>query len=181
MTTSNNSADNCGSSRCSLVRGGMRFVFLDIDGVLLPYLQVDQHGRACQSLLPKTDGCPAFNPNCVAELNMICDTGRASIVVSSSWRWYFQDIELMRAMLREQGVSALITGMTPFATDGWPSSERGDEIAAFMEPLEVEAFVIIDDADMGFTGLKHHWVRTKGCEGITRRDAVKALKILGAV
>ncbi len=162
----------------AMVPGGMRFLFLDIDGVLLPYMEMKKHGRACQALLPDTDGCPAFNPNCVAELNLICDTGRASIIVSSSWRWYFKDIELMRAMLREQSLSAPISGMTPFATDDWPRTERGDEIAAFMEPLEVEAFVIIDDCDMGFTGLEKHWVRTHGNQGITRSDAIKALEIL---
>ena len=86
----------------------------------------------------------------------------------------------MRSMLREQGVSAPITGMTPFATDDWPSSERGDEIAAFMEPLDVESFVIIDDADMGFSGLESHWVQPHGGKGLMRCDAVKALHILGA-
>lgn len=156
----------------------MRLLFLDIDGVLLPYNDKD-YGRVCADLLPSTGGCPGFDPCCVAELNLICDTGRASIVVSSSWRWHIPDLELMRTVLREQGVNAPIIGMTPFATDAWERSERGDEIRAFMKPLEVERFVILDDADMGFTGLREHWVKTHGARGIVRRDVKKALDILG--
>lgn len=165
-------------SPCSLVRGGMRFLFLDIDGVLLPYCRDESYGRVCKHIWP--EGVDGFKPDCVSELNMICDTGKASIIVSSSWRWYIKDIELMRTMLREQGVTAPITGMTPFATDEWDSHDRGDEIQAFMEPLEVEAFVIVDDADMGFRGLERYWVKTNGTSGIRRRDSVKALRILGA-
>lgn len=131
----------------NFVSGGMRSVFLDIDGVLLPYFQIGKHGATSHR------GCPAFNPNCVAELNTICYDGNASIVISSSWRRYYDDIEVLCSMFKDQGVTGQISGMTPFATEIWPRCDRGDEITKFMKPLDIESFVIIDDCDMGFEGL----------------------------
>lgn len=158
----------------NFVGGGMRFVFLDIDGVLLPYFQIGKHGTTSHH------GCPSFDPNCVAELNTICHSGNASIIVSSSWRWYYKDIEVMRSMLKDQGVSGPISGMTPFATEDWLRNDRGGEIIEFMKPLDVESFVIIDDCDMGFEGLDPYWVRTDPYKGIQRHDTLKALDILNS-
>lgn len=82
----------------------------------------------------------------------------------------------MRAMLKAQGVSGDMIGMC----DSWGNTHqsRGEEIESFMEPLEVESFVILDDTDFGWDRIRDHWVQTHPHKGITREDAEKALAIL---
>jgi hypothetical protein len=94
----------------------MRFVFLDIDGVLAPFTKLSDFKYTCHDILPP-NGCLMFDPVCVAELNHICMAAKASVVVSSSWRHYIRDLELMRTMLRRQGVNAPVSGMTPEALE----------------------------------------------------------------
>ena len=156
----------------------MRFVFLDIDGVLAPFTKLSDFKYTCHDILPP-NGCLMLDPVCVAELNHICMAAKASIVVSSSWRHYIRDLELMRTMLRRQGVNAPVSGMTPEALDSWPDHSRGAEVKAFLEPLEVESFVILDDADMGWIGFEDRWVKTDCRIGLQYWDAKEAIEILG--
>lgn len=156
----------------------MRFVFLDIDGVLAPFRQTFQYKYILQDLIPP-NGCLMFDSGCVAELNELCLAARASIVVSSSWRHYIPNLETMRTMLREQGVASPVSGMTPEATDNWEDCSRGAEVKHFLEGLDVEAFAILDDADMGWRGLEDKWVKTNSSAGLTREDARKAMQIMG--
>lgn len=158
-------------------RRDMRFVFLDIDGVLAPFTRVSDFKYTCHDILPP-NGCLMFDPACVAELNHICTATKSSIIVSSSWRHYIKDLEVMRAMLRSQGVNAPISGMTPEALDSWPDHSRGAEVKAFLEPLEVESFVILDDADMGWSGLEDRWIQTDcriGLQSWNAKDAIDRL------
>lgn len=159
----------------------MRLVFLDIDGVLAPFSsfgasQLDRY--VCHDIIPK--GVLQFEPSCVAELNAICEGGKASVVVSSSWRGHIRDLELMRKMLNAQGVMAPVIGMTPIWDRDIPGLDqsRGGEIRYFMEPLDVESFVILDDCDMGFVGLEDRWVKTNSSYGLLRNHTVDAINLL---
>ncbi len=156
----------------------MRFVFLDIDGVLAPFYHTTQYRYVCHELLPPR-GCLMFDPSCVAELNHLCMATKASIVVSSSWRHYIPELETMRKMLREQGVNAPISGMTPEADVSWPDPSRGAEVKAFLKPLDVDSYVILDDCDMGWGGLEDKWVKTDCRKGLQSRDVKRAIEIIG--
>lgn len=158
----------------------MRIVFLDFDGVVAPFRPhgVCEPNIVCRDIIET--GVVEFDAGCVAELNLICDTGKASIVVSSSWRYYLKSLDICRRVLRDQGCRAPVIGMTPMFPpdeDGFDYS-RGAEIRRFLEPLDVQSFVILDDCDMGFAGLESRWVKTKPYVGLTRASAVAALGIL---
>jgi hypothetical protein len=148
----------------------MKILFLDIDGVLAPFS--NSYKFVCQNILP--DGCLMFEPSCVAELNYICEATKASIVITSSWRFHIKDLELMRAIFREQGVNAPIIGMTPQLT-----TTRGDEIKSFLELTDGSPYVIVDDADMGFVGLEDRWVQPDCKIGLTAKDSRKIIQLLG--
>ena len=156
----------------------MRLIFLDIDGVLVPYPLAHDAERVCQDILPDTDGCPAFAPQCVSELNWICESSGATIVISSTWRQHIPSLGTMRSVLGSQGVTATIVGMTPIAGGDWDRHDRGDEVAHYLAPLDVESFVVLDDFDMGWDGLEQFWVRPRGTVGLQRSDAEKAVEIL---
>jgi hypothetical protein len=153
----------------------MNLVFLDFDGVLTPFKRNDEYERVCHDIVGEL-GCLKFEPTAVCELNLICDTGKASIVISSSWRYYIPKLETMRAMLRAQGVSGSVIGMC----DSWGNmhQSRGEEIESFMEPLDVDGFVILDDTDFGWDRIRDHWVETDPYKCITRENAESALAIL---
>jgi hypothetical protein len=153
----------------------MKLIFLDFDGVVTPFKKNDEYERVCHDIVGEL-GCLKFDPNAVAELNRISDTSQASIVISSSWRYYIPKLETMRAMLRAQGVTGPVIGMC----DSWGNTHqtRGEEIESFMETLDVEGFVILDDTDFGWNQIRDHWVQTHPHVGITREDAEKALSIL---
>lgn len=127
-----------------------RLIFLDIDGVL----NTCQHGSFRCSL--NGQEYHAFCPKTVAALNRITDETGAKIVVSSTWR--LKGLDVMRAILGDQGVTGEVIGLTcrgdfVRATvfrnvwEGeWPDRtkdeeaittyerpcERGDEIAAWL-------------------------------------------------
>ena len=155
----------------------MKIVFLDIDGVLLPFEQTHNE-RVCCELLPDTNGCPGFDLNCVAELNRICSQSRACVVVSSSWRQHIPCLETMRLVLRHQGILAHVAGLTPIAEGEWDRHDRGDEISHFLNDFSADSIVIIDDLDMGFEGFEDVWVRPRSQIGLQHCDAEKAISIL---
>lgn len=156
----------------------MRLVFLDFDGVVAP-LEYGEPRRPVLSDLVD-GGIVEFDCGCVAELNLICDTGRAFIVVSSSWRYAMKDLLTCRAVLHQQGIRAPVIGMTEtFPEYGGKEMSRWYEIKRYLMGIDdLESFVILDDCDMGFSEVKLRWVKTSLTTGLTRRDAVAALAIL---
>jgi len=68
--------------------------------------------------------------------------------------------------------------MVPTAKEDWKDYSRGAEVRAFMEPLEVERYVILDDADMGWSKLDHAWVQPDCRLGLQAGDVRQALAIL---
>lgn len=150
----------------------MNILFLDIDGVLAPFS--DSYKIVCQDILPQ--GCLMFDPSCVAELNYVCSATKSSLVISSSWRYYIKELELMRLVFREQGIIAPIIGMTPQL----PNLTRGDEIRDFLELTDGSPYVIIDDSDMGFLGLEHRWVQPDCKIGLQSKDSKKIIQLFRA-
>lgn len=171
----------------------MKVVFLDIDGVLNTPGNYHEY-----SVARKKDNenwadmrskhiALLFDECCVSALNSITNSTGAKIVVSSSWRHFYDGrggrptFAELAELLRTVGVTAEVIGMTP--TDlprrFSESLPRGKEIKRWLEehPI-VEAFVILDDNnDMAM--LRHKLVQTKGHIGLCVRDIDKALRHLG--
>lgn len=173
----------------------MKIIFLDIDGVL-----------NCRPKNPK-DKWPDFNPNderayglnpeLAKNLKLILDKTGAKIVVSSSWRNFDDYIPWdMEGSWREKlagmvGIKkdGLFVGDTPslattkMVIDG--KSEyvlRGLEIKKWIEDNAKEdiKFCVLDDETVDIVSVidRKFIVKTNRRDGLTRRDAEKAISIL---
>jgi len=164
----------------------LRYVFLDVDGVL----------NSRQGLLAKgppdyadrlnpTDFEIGFNQICreyVLRLNGLVASD-VRFVLSSTWRrWY--NVNVMQEMLNKHGFRGVIVGATPHLDD----KPRGKEIAAWLESeLAIElargqlawpAFVILDDSgDMD--NLRGRLVQTDYDTGLQDEHVQRARKMLG--
>ena len=136
-----------------------RVVFVDIDGVLAPIRRWDRYGE--------------LEPACVEVLNEIVASGRADVVISSTWR-HGRTVAELQAMLEVKGFTGRVVDKTP---TGAPGAERGDEIAAWLAENSVGGYVIIDDhVDMG--ELRAELVVTHPGHGLRPADARRAIEIL---
>jgi hypothetical protein len=142
----------------------LRFLFLDVDGVLNSADWV--HRRPSKEAFAAEFGVSperydhdhltwalrSVDPDAVAALNEIVGRAGARVVVSSTWRTMYPLPKLER-ILRRRGFVHRLLGATP---DGETVRERGDrriergeEIAAWLEALDaavdVRDIVIIDD------------------------------------
>jgi len=158
----------------------MKFVFLDIDGVLVNHQSWhDRKWRHANA-----------HPGCVAALNRIIAETDARIVVSSTWRLDTKLADLREIINRRFGVNGPIIAKTPrLLTETWHegklgsivlAAERGDEIGTWLLNYHrhpVESYVILDDdSDMGRH--KHRLVQTKFDEGLTMAHAERAIAML---
>ena len=136
-----------------------RVVFLDIDGVLAPIRRWDRYGD--------------LEPACIEVLNEIVASGRADVVISSTWR-HGKTVAELQAMLEAEGFTGRVVGKTPILA---PGTERGEEIAAWLADHAVGGYVIIDDhIDMG--ALRTELVLTHPGLGLRPADAPRAIEIL---
>ena len=139
----------------------MKFIFLDIDGVMVHQNYVNCKGKY---------GFTLFDPQCVERLKQIISATDAKIVVSSSWRKSSDIFHIMR----ENGLRMF--GKTPNFKD----VERGMEIKCWLQThlyKGIESFVILDDDDdMG--DLLPYLVQTSWYTGITDDHVKWAIEIL---
>ena len=136
-----------------------RVVFLDIDGVLAPIRRWDRYGD--------------LEPACIEVLNEIVGSGRADVVISSTWR-HGKTVAELQAMLVAAGFAGRVVDKTPTLA---PGAERGEEIAAWLADHAVGGYVIIDDhIDMG--ALRTELFLTHPGHGLRPADAPRAIEIL---
>jgi len=144
----------------------MKFVFLDIDGVLNDNASMEKKRELylVEELL-------------IRRLNTICEVPGVVCVVSSTWRRRWP-VPALQMFLDKHGFTGRIVDRTPW----FPNEERGVEIAAYIEEckqcgLQPESWVILDDdEDMGPLAIFH--VHTDGDIGLTNEDVDKAIAIL---
>jgi len=136
----------------------MKYLFLDIDGVL-------NHEDWYVNMVPKISSVfeywweECFDPRCIKRLNTILDETGAKIVVSSSWRIdknlkkYFDWVGIPT----DFEVTPNVIHQNENGDISWP--DRGEEIEAFLKDHPCEQYVILDD-DKDFTEdqLKNHFV-----------------------
>ena len=151
-----------------------KYIFLDIDGVL-----------NCNNTTDDCFGMIGIEDRLVKKLSTIVNATGAEIVLTSTWRDYWeltekesQDPEgtYLDEKLLKQGLR--ISGKTD---PDW-LYKRGKGIVEWLKVKNVESFVILDDEphDYKEVNLEQHWIQTYDVNdgGITDEDVVKAIKIL---
>lgn len=157
----------------------MRFLFLDIDGVL--------NDRTFNDLAESS----TLKSECVREFNRILYAApRLAVVLSSAWRYmvanHAMTLNGFHHMLRTHGVSRhmVLMGRTvvdeEIPTRGGQIKHWLDNEDFFREDYECESFVVLDDAPDGmcFKPVEHRLVKTDGKVGLTATDADRVIAML---
>lgn len=145
-----------------------KLIFLDVDGVLNSWTYWKSLNPDDQYELRHIDR------NAIKKLKRIVDKTGAEIVVSSTWRKFNEDMQVLATRLSVYGLN--IMSKTPVLCN----KERGHEITAWFEshPEYKDATYIIldDDADMNVH--MDHLIKTDYQYGLTNSKAEKAIKML---
>ena len=125
----------------------------------------------------------------------ICDSTGAKIVISSSWRRYTleQTIETITNELRVRGnqpfpypdliidITSRMYGFKYGNKEKHYGLCRGLEIDHWLcEHQDVTNYVILDDDSDMLLSQKKHFIKTHALRGISKRDVIKAIKILSS-
>lgn len=163
-----------------------KYIFLDVDGVLNSEHTLDDRSTFNASII-----CDQYLEN----LRKIVEETDAKLVLSSSWRVYFDKnidnpinifgITLLHALSKH---NLKLHAATPFVK-GEFSNERGLEIKTYIEQNKITDYVVIDDEE--FSDFKTHldmsrFVQTTfgdettniETEGLNKKIAEKAIEIL---
>lgn len=150
-------------------------IFLDVDGVLH---SVQQQGEL------------HFAPACMANLRGIVEMTGAVIVLSSMWQQTASGRAEVNEALRRWGIPAFVA-VTADANPGTGDERRAREILSWIRAHPdacATGWVILDDLDLmavapppAFTPIlpPGHMVRVNPSTGLTQRDAVYAIEMLG--
>jgi hypothetical protein len=134
-------------------------IFLDVDGVIAPFVDRYQYGEV--------------SPSCIQVLNEIVSRSGAAVVVSSSLR-FGKTVEELQDLLDEFGFTGRVIDKDP--TD-MPGASRGEEISTWLATHPTYRCVILDDhRDMG--GLLGLLVQTDPALGLQPPDVQRALEKL---
>lgn len=172
----------------------LRFLFLDIDGVLNSKRWWQTRPKADDSVRNSRDGYIRHNidPAAVARLQRICDVASPMVVLSSSWREMYCLPLMTECLAKFGGFTHPILGATPaLAPVGYVNAtleeglfigSRGREIQAWLDKLLMHvanpvtySYVVLDDEDV--VGHGGFFVRTSFEEGLTDREADEAIRI----
>lgn len=154
----------------------MKVIFLDIDGVL-----------NSEEFLKNNEN-EAIDRRNVSILKEVIDKTGAVIVMSSGWKFWFDD-----NMMPKEGYSQYlydilcefnikIFGKTPdFSTDEIRTNKtfshvKAKEIIAWLnEQKSVDRYVVLDDLDLKNQEINANLVRTNSKFGITEEDALRVI------
>lgn len=140
----------------------MTVIFLDFDGVLTAKdwgLDYNEH-KIYHLSAP-----------CVKVLNEILLQCPAKIILTTSWRKFF-DADQQNQIFLENGIKGKPSGQTPY----FPGKNRGEEIKDWMKRRRPDHFVILDDNEI--LGFPDHFYRTNFRTGLVMADIPKILEIL---
>jgi hypothetical protein len=169
----------------------MKYLFLDIDGVLN---HEEWYRERVRNRKRNEWWEDCFDPECVKRLNRILEETGAKLVVSSTWRsdqklkHYFETI----GITTDFDITPNITHELPNGEIYWP--DRGEEIEEFLKIHPCDTYVILDD-DWDFTEeqLKDHFVHCcadytqafkeghEGQTGLTDLKMKEAINILNYI
>ena len=146
-------------------RTAMKVIFLDIDGVVSPFLQTK------------------FEASKMKLIKDIITKTNANVVLSSNWR--LTKRTRIAATNEFEKYSIVLFACTNYNRNlmNTKAENRGIEIKQWIEAsqIKIESFVVIDDLDV-LKGDPHFFrgkvILTNGFIGITEEEAVVATKIL---
>ncbi len=134
-----------------------KIIFLDVDGVLHDYGIEYQTGQI-------------IDPERVRRVRSIVDATGAEIVMSSSWRYAYQDfcfhqyqsdnpsLIMLQNYLNQYDLH--IRSFTPYI--GYGADSRPLEIRAWLlDKIDVRSFVILDDDDFNWRWMSNFVVQTR--------------------
>ena len=148
----------------------MNLIFLDIAGVLNT---PDTWGRWLETV-NGIKGLKAIDKDKVERLNQIVAATNAQVVISSMWR-VGRTMDDLKALLEARGFVGTLHGKT----EELSLAQRWLEIAQYLRPLDIDAYVILDDMMQAGFGHSNNFVNTDPAVGLTDADTEKAIKILG--
>jgi len=149
----------------------MKIVFLDIDGVLNSRNKlIELYNKTGK---PHSGTSFPFDEKCLENLKKLVEETNAKIVITSTWRMYEDNMNILLTKFKEYELDKHIIGYTPVLY-----ISREEEINEYLEELEESCdFVIIDDiTDMG--ELNDKLVITSPQTGFTEENLNRAIKIL---
>ena len=153
----------------------MKVLFLDVDGVLNcveDWIEEDVLGH------PFNKGCNQINRTKLALLQRVVNETGCKIVLSSTWRKFFE-LPVFHAMLKDRGFVSeadVFIGKTP---EKFSNSVRGVEIRMWLENHpEVTTYAIVDDDNDMLEVQTPYFVRTDNSRGMSYKDAVAIIAIL---
>ena len=155
----------------------MKYIFLDIDGVL----NTPKSKTRCGLYI-------GIDYAKVLLLKHIIDKTGAQIVLNSTWKEYWEKdaakkyrqdklANYLDEKLQRAGLCAI--DKTPVKTDGQYLS-RGEGILVFLNTHQWDSFVILDDLQFDYDGcgLTDNFIKTNENTGLTAAFAEKAIEIL---
>jgi len=147
-------------------------LFLDFDGVLNSTTWVQNN--VANGI--KFDIQKDLDKAAISNLNKIIEATSTKVVISSTWRLFFEVNELFD-ILKNHGFIGEVISRTPLARFSY--RPRGFEIQEWMDENSVlpEKIVIIDD-DTDMQHLKRRLVKINPTFGLTEKDVKKAIKLL---
>jgi len=142
-------------------------ILLDIDGVMIP-------AAGWKPVPNMHDGFPQFSAKAVSNLNHILSETMASIVLTTSHKSRFSELEWQN-IFRNRGINASIQKLD----DNTNELDRKAEIINWLDhKWNHENFIIIDD-DKNLNGLpkeiKERLILTKSLVGLNEEDANAAI------
>jgi len=160
----------------------MKIIFLDIDGVINTVKSVSNPRVQPEGFTANLYGVSKLDPDCVARLNKITNATGAKMVISSSWRILFDDIELLAKYLHSEGVTGEIIGRTPRFAKSYVRGEmtygRGLEIQEWLSgQVGIESIVILDD-DSDMLHLSPFLIKTGWQNGLEDHHVDAAIEML---
>jgi hypothetical protein len=156
-----------------------KIIFLDVDGVM--------NGTQTASKGIMYQWHPGIEPEKVALLNQIIEQTGAEVVLSSTWRLHYKQVE-MREYLKQQGFRGVMRDFTPDHSKTGRFDQRncrvmrGDEVKAWLEEQKqrgrwnITHHVIFDD-DTDFHP-DQPWIHTDYMTGMMPAHVDIAVKIL---
>lgn len=146
-------------------------VFLDIDGVINPYIydEIIEPQPELPKKLAKEKKNPTigslsaftvtqvyycFDKKACSYVKQLSEEFHAKIVVSSSWR-IFYSLKELKAILDIQDLGQYVIGCTENNRN-----PRNQQISAYIHDHHVDAYIVIDDFNMA-ASFGYHFIHTK--------------------
>lgn len=150
----------------------MKYIFLDIDGVLATTAQFYSKKRH------EEWDCYRFDSKCVKVFNDVIEKINPIIILSSDWKHHY-NLKTMNNIFEWNGINGKITDYTPslWGVDFFKASEleacRASEIQIFVNDHKINNWIAIDDLDLSPYISEENFVHTPLANEGIKQSGVK--------